>query len=201
MKTKKITLLLATLLMGSSVFSACDVGVQYAPQEKDDVSYLYVQCSTGGFGSEYLTKLETAFEAKFKDQANYFAEGKTGVDVVVSESSGANGRDLRTSIANSNQDVVIAAGFFYFDYLANNLLYDLTDITKETLEDGTTIEGKLFDNQKEALTIDNGKYYALPTFAGWGGLTYDAQLFADNCLYFSDDLENSSKPYNRLFAK
>jgi hypothetical protein len=58
---------------------------------------------------------------------------------------------------------------YYFDFLASDLLYALTNITKATLEDGTTIEGKLFDDQKDALTVKDDKYYALPTFAAFTG--------------------------------
>ncbi|MBQ4053497.1 MAG: hypothetical protein IJD33_04075 [Clostridia bacterium] len=194
-KIQKTTLFLAGLMMASTTCVACSGGVQYAPEEKADTAYLYVQCSQGGLGKEYLDKLATAFEEKFKDNASYFAEGKTKVDVVVSESKNAVGPNLLTSIANSDQNIFVAERTYYFDFLAQDLLYDLTDITKATLEDGTTIEGKLFDDQKESLTVKNGKYYALPTFSGFTGLTYDAEVFEDNYLYFADDVNDCNKPY------
>ena len=194
-RNSKKALLLAVLMLSSTVGVACDAGINYGDEENENTAYLYVQCQQGGIGSEYLNKLATAFEEKFKDNADYFAEGKTQVDVVVSESLTATGSDLRSSIANSTQNIYVAERMYYFDFLANDLLYDLTDITKATLEDGTTIEGKLFDDQKDSLTIKNGKYYALPTFAGFTGLTYDAELFADNSLYFADSLDDCSKPY------
>ena len=174
-RSSKKALLLAVLMLSSTVGVACDAGIKYGDEENENTSYLYVQCQQGGIGSEYLNKLATAFEEKFKDNADYFAEGKTKVDVVVSEALTANGGDLQSSIANSTQNIFAAERMYYFDFLANDLLYDLTNITKETLDDGTTIEGKLFDDQKDSLTIKNGKYYESESnsliYADFTGLT------------------------------
>jgi hypothetical protein len=100
-RNSKTALLLATLMLSSTIGVACDPGVIYSEEENENTAYLYVQAQQGGIGSEYLNKLATAFEEKFNGKADYFAEGKTRVDVVVSEALTANGGDLRSTIANS----------------------------------------------------------------------------------------------------
>lgn len=168
----------------SGCFGGCvkQVGVQ----EKSDISYLYVNTRDCGYGDGYLKALEPIFEERYAQTS--FAEGKTGVDLVVATSANLAGVQYRDTMANSTYNVSVFEGMYYFDYLAGNYLYDITKIVKnEQLADGTgTIENKLFDDQKAALTADNGKYYVLPVFAGISGITYDADLFEDNFLYFAD---------------
>ena len=174
---------LALILAGSS-FTGCVTTV--GTQEKSDVSYLYVNTRDCGYGDGYLKALEPIFEARYANES--FAEGKTGVDLVVATSANLAGTQYRDTIANSTYNVSVLEGMYYFDYLAGKSLYDMTNIVKnKQLQDGSgTIESKLFDDQKEALTVDNGKYYALPVFTGISGLTYDADLLENNFLYFAD---------------
>ena len=177
MKLRKTAIGLAALLVAGS-FAGC---VTYAPEEKSTVSYLYVDTYSGGLGEQFLKELEKEFEARYAQE--HFAEGKTGVDIVTGYTPDTLGATLNTKIKTSTHDIFISEGMYYADFMADNSLYDLTEIVKA---DNGAIENKLYDDQKTALTAFNDKYYALPTFAGFTGLTFDANLFEENKLFFAE---------------
>ncbi len=177
------------LVVALGCMSGC--GVEVAPTEKDNISYLYVSTPSGGFGDEFLNVVAEKFEEKYAE--TQFADGKTGVDVVVDRSSSNSGGVLLNTIATSSTNVFVVEGMYTTNYVAKNYLYDLSDVVAATLDDGKTIESKMFDDQKTALKAFNDSYYSIPVFAGFNGLTYDKALFADNDLYFAD--ENGFKPY------
>lgn len=177
MRLRKVSIGLAALLVAGS-FAGC---VQYAPEEKSTVSYLYVDTYSGGLGEEFLKELEKEFETRYAQE--HFTEGKTGVDVVTGYTPDTLGATLNSKIKTSTHDIFISEGMYYADFMADGSLYDLTEIVKA---DNGAIENKLYDDQKTALTAFNDKYYALPTFAGFTGLTFDANLFEENKLFFAE---------------
>lgn len=60
---------------------------------------------------------------------------------------------------------------------------------------GSTILNKMSDVQKNYFNINNsGKYYALPHYAGYYGLTYNVDMFDTRGYYFSD--AKDSETYN-----
>ncbi|MBE5751982.1 MAG: hypothetical protein E7357_06175 [Clostridiales bacterium] len=177
MKLKKVTIGLAALLVAGS-FAGC---VEYAPEEKTTISYLYIDTYSGGLGEEFLKELEKEFESRYAETS--FADGKTGVDIVTGYTPDMLGATLNSKIKTSTHDIFISEGLYYADFMADETLYDLTEIVKA--ENGA-IENKLYDDQKTALTAFDDKYYALPTFAGFTGLTFDANLFAENKLFFAE---------------
>ena len=155
-------------------------------EERSDISYLYVDTGTGGFTDGYLKKLEPLFEEAYKDVS--FADGKKGVDLVINISSDNGGDKLLSVIANKNYNVHFVEGMNYINFVGQDLLMDITDVVKEELSDGSgTIESKLYDDQKSYFTAKGGNYYALPVFAGFTGVNYNAKLFEDKSLYFADE--------------
>ncbi|MBO7344805.1 MAG: hypothetical protein J6U92_02570 [Clostridia bacterium] len=180
MKKRFISILLVGLL-SFTCFYGC------APEQRSDISYLYVRTYEGGFGDKYLNDLKIEFESRYKNES--FAEGKTGVVLDIRSSPDIGGSTMLGKIKNDKStQVYIMEALYYSQYTDNNLLYDLSSIVKEDLADGTgTIESKLYDDQKASLTAVDGKYYSLPTFAGMSGITYNAQLFEDKFLFFADE--------------
>lgn len=177
MKVRKLSVALAALLVAGS-FTGC---VEYAPEEKSTISYLYVDTYSGGLGDQFLKELEKEFETRYANTP--FAEGKMGVDIVPGYTPDTLGATLQGKIKTSTHEVFISEGMYYADFMADGTLYDLTDIVKAN--EGA-IENKLYDDQKSALTAFGNKYYALPTFAGFTGLTFDANLFLENKLFFAE---------------
>ena len=188
MKKTVISIILATLF----VF-ICGFGCG-GPSKREDISYLYVRTYEGGFGDKYLNDIKTDFEQRYANES--FADGKTGVILDIRSSPDIGGKTMLGKIKNDKTtQVYIMEALYYSQFTETNLLYDLTSIVKEDLADNSgSIESKLYSDQKASLTAVDGKYYALPTFAGLSGITYNAQLFEDKFLYFADDIEDAYFP-------
>lgn len=76
----------------------------------------------------------------------------------------------------------------YADFMANDLLYDITETVKEDLSDGSgSIYKKMDDNTKKYLEAYNGNIYATPWLSGFEGITHNASLFESKKLYFADE--------------
>lgn len=179
---KKISLVLtAAILM--SAFVAC--GGPDNPS-KSHKSILYVNTRDAGIGSDFLTDFENAFEAKYANTV--FEEGKKGVDVMTDANRNNEGRALISNIANSPYSVSIVEAMNYADFMANDLLYDITETVKEDLSDGSgSIYRKMDDDTKKYLEAYNGNIYATPWLSGFEGITYNASLFESKKLYFADE--------------
>ena len=175
-------------VLACGLLAGCNGGVEYEPEENATLSYLYVDTAPGGFGSEYLSVVAKAFESANADKS--YAEGKMGVKIEVGESATNNDEKFKLGVGSSPSDVHVVEGLYYTDLLSDNSILELTDIvTKDTLADGKTIESKLNTEQQKVLKY-NGKYYTIPTFAGYTGLTYNADLFKNNNLFFADSTES-----------
>ena len=184
MKRKIIAMSMASIL-ACGFMAGCNVGVEYEPEEDATISYLYVDTRDGGFGSEFFNVAAKAFEKANAEKS--YAENKKGVKIEVSETSVNSASNFKAGAASAVSDVHVVEGLYYTDLLAANSILDITDIVTATLSDGKTIESKLNTEQKRVLKYED-KYYTLPTFAGYAGLTYNVDLFEENNLFFADSL-------------
>ena len=185
MKRKFVALSMATLV-GCSTLAGCGL-VQFKPKEDATKTYLYIDTPTGGFGTGYLEKAAQAFMDMYPTKS--YAEGKEGFVIEVDTSSSNNADTFPSYVKNPSADIHVVEGLYYTDLLdatGSSLIIDLTDIVKAELADGKTIESKLNTEQKQVLQ-KNGKYYALPTFAGYTGITYNADMFEEYGFYFVND--------------
>ena len=146
-----------------------------------------VDTSDGGFGSEYLSTAAKAFEKEYAEKS--YAENKKGVKIEVSTSAVNNANTFKAGVKSASSDVHVVEGLYYTDLMGTDSILDITDIVTATLKDGKTIESKLNTEQKRVLKY-NDKYYTLPTFAGYSGVTYNVDLFEDNNLFFADSTES-----------
>lgn len=187
---KRFLAVLTAAVLATVGFAGC--GVDYGEEERSDVSYLYVDAYSGGFGTEYLEALKDAFEKENENVS--FADGKKGVILNISSSASNTNDTFKTSIKSTPHDIHVVAELNYVDYLADNTLLDITDWVKEKSDNGKSIENKLYSDQISALTASEGKYYSLPTHAGFTGFTYNAEILEDNNLYFADDKTDADYP-------
>lgn len=185
MKIKHFSRIVAATLIACSFVGYGGCLVDKGPQEESSTSYLYVQTFQGGVGDQYLKDVAKAFQQEYNGKTDYFAEGKDKVEIVVNMSTSCTGNSLFSTMANSDYNLFIAEGMYYLDLASSDLLYELTDAVKDKLSDGKTIETKLYDDQKEMLTVKDNKYYSLPTFAISTGLTIDTEILEAG-LYFAD---------------
>lgn len=185
MKKKSILAAGMAMLMATSAVSFTGCGTEN--KADSDKTHLSVMNYDGGVGSEWLKNVAAKFEEKYADVS--FEEGKKGVVIDI----GNEKLDGRTGITTTSYALWFSEGNAYNDYVASNQLVDISDILTESLSEVSggaesgTIEDKLSDEQKEALTAIDGKYYALPHYEIYTGLVYDVDLFDEYGYYFSND--------------
>ncbi len=180
---KKITCLLLLLVMTMPLFSC---GKRLTVDETKTQLYVYVY--DGGVGTDWLQSIKAKFEAKYADRPFQPGTSKKGVEIVI-----APGKDALTSLESSPYNVIFTEQVFYNDLISQKQLLDITDIvaekTLEEVSDGLetgTIEDKLAAEQKDAITALDGKYYVIPHYESYSGITYDVKVFEDNELFFRE---------------
>lgn len=121
--------------------------------------------------------------------------GKKGVQVLI-DNAKSGGEALSSSISGSRNEVFFSETVYYYSYVNNGLVADITDIVADTtLEeygDEGTIEDKLNAQQKDFYRVKSasdteGKYYGLPHYSGFSGIMYDVDLFDAQGFYFVAD--------------
>ena len=209
-RIKKLFACILAIMCCLPVF-ACNPGQTGDDEEEIDINrtQLYVANFNGGFGKNWINALKASFEEKYKDVS--FEEGKTGVQIMISNSK-TNGQTWLTDMDSSQNEVFFTEWLYLGDHLSQNKLLDITDIVTESLNESTaimsitgktenlgaenegSIEDKLNDQQKSYYSRDD-KYYALPHYQAYTGLMYDIDLFEENKLYFALDRDNGNNGF------
>lgn len=189
MKIKRLLSLIVTLVI---VFCCVSCrGPQGDPVDTSKVTVLKVSNYGGGFGSDWLEEVKARFEAEYADYS--FEEGKAGVYIDIDDAKN-NGEAL---LNNNLLDPDMPHVFFnecidYDQFIAQGYALDITDAIKEKLPgEETSVFDKFSDDQKTYLD-KNGKYYMIPHYAGFNGITIDVDLFNEKKL-FMDTNGNCSK--------
>lgn len=186
--TKIISALLSVIIVGT-VFTAC--GSPKNGGVNNEKTQLYINNYDGGFGDEWLYSAKAKFEEKYENTS--FEEGKTGVQVWITASE-LSGPSLMDSVKGAREHIFIAENIYYYDYLTQNVMLDITDVLTTPLTEfgeTKTIASKLQSEQDEFLKV-NDKYYAIPHYFGTNGIIYDVELF-DSCNAFLDAEGNFTK--------
>lgn len=185
---KLISMLLAgTLVSGTIVgLTGCQVKNPNNTIDEDKVQ-LYVGNYNGGVGDAWLDGVIERFEAKY---SGYQLNGKTGVQVVPDSDKDCTGKTLSGTLAADANEVYFTQQVNYEEFVANGLIRDITSLlSSQNPEDGNKkIIDKLHDSEKVNLSVD-GKYYAIPHYELYTGLTYDAYMFESEKLYFADTMD------------
>ena len=129
----------------------------------------------GGYGTDWLYNAEAAYEAAHPGvDIQIFPEKKDSLNI--------------TEIKNSVYSLYFLEGFNYAELMGEKALDDISAAltTPNPYDNGKKIVDKLTDQQKEYYQID-GKYYALPHYAGNNGFIYNKKIFDKNNLYFKKD--------------
>ena len=168
--------------------AACGTTVEVEVDK--DKTQLYIGSYNGGGGYKWLDSAKERFEEKYADTS--FEDGKTGVQVIIEHAKSYTGD---AAISSSDNDLFFVGSATYYDLVSSKSLMDITDVVTEVNTfDNKTIESKFNDETKNALKV-NEKYYALPYYEYFGGITYDSDLFNNNRLYFSNSVDNSDTKY------
>jgi len=186
MKRKAVvTLVMAAVLALSSIsFTGCGNGGGNAKDKTK--THLSVLNYDGGIGSEWLKNAAKRFEEKYAEVS--FEEGKKGVVIDITN----NKNDGTQGVTTTSFAVWFSESNVYNDLIASKQVVDITDIVTESLAEASnnaetgTIEDKLSEAHKEALTAIDGKYYCIPHYEVYTGLVYDVDLFERYGYYFSE---------------
>lgn len=189
MNLKKIS---AIFIGISCIFgSAAGCSSQPGLTEKIDPTrtQIYVYNFDGGYGSEWLASLKQRFEEYCKDDS--WEEGKKGVQIFVNNQKTV-AAALETQLFDNRDEVYFIEHAYYYDLYSKGLLLDLTEaLTTPLTEYGETksIVDKMFPEQQAFYGIqgDTTKWYGIPHYAGYSGITYNKDLFDDEGYYFAAD--------------
>ena len=194
-----LALLSLILIVNCSLFVGCrEKRPPVPPRPRYYRSYLYVQNYSRSYDDEWLRKLADRFEEEYKDVS--FERGSMGVQILI-DNSHDKGYAILQTIEGSRNDVFFTEESCYYDFVNSGLVADITDIVTEDLgsfgEEGVTIEDKLSPQQKEFFKTNN-KYYAIPHYSSYFGISYDVDLFEEKGFYFAADpnVDANTTPYN-----
>ncbi len=189
---KKLTkTFLSFILCGVSLFGTAACGGVINPDDGESgegvdssKTQLYVYNYNGGYKTEWLYKAKARYEKLHENDTNW-ETGKKGVQILVSPGKLAIDSD---SIKKDKYEIYFTESVDYHSYAAKGTYADISDVlTKENpYESDKKIVDKLNDLQKEYFSRD-GKYYALPGYAGYFGITYDIELFEEKGFYLKKD--------------
>ncbi len=135
----------------------------------------------GGYGSEWLKEVKKRFEEEYKDES--FESGKTGVYIEIDDAKNNGTSLLSSNVTTLNTHVFFNEIIDYDQFIAQGYALDLTDVIMEKLPgEEKSIFDKFSPDQKTYLER-NGKYYMVPHYAGFNGITIDEDLFNDKKLF------------------
>lgn len=176
---KLATCALATLVGVTSLAGCINVGPQ-GEQADRGKTQLYVSHYLGGVGNAWLTKIKTEFESLYEDYKG--ENGKVGVQVMINDHK-QDGESLAEDIKGSEDEVYFTDKSRYYDTISTGSLLDISSIVTKKV-DGVSLEDRMTEQQKGYYKY-NDKYYALPHYESFGGLTYNKNLWNTKSLYFA----------------
>lgn len=179
----------ALVLVGAMLVSVVGCQAKVSEKVESDKTQLYVGTYAGGIGDEWLKDAITRFEEKYADTS--FEKGKKGVQVIISENNKTTmgGPELLNTIDDTKTEVFFTESVFYYEWVREGKLYDLTDTMTTKLEEygeDKSIVDKMDQELVDSLTID-GKLYAIPFWSAAYGLVYNATLFDENEWFLAED--------------
>ena len=178
--TKALNLILACVVgFGALSFVGC--GDEKNKDIDPTKTQLEINHYLGGVGNAWLYDVKTRFEAAYSDYQG--VNGKVGVEVRINDQK-KNGEDLFNELGMTSDEIFFTDKSKLYDMVLSDYVLDISSVVTEQNADGKTIESKLTDQQKSYFKM-NGKYYALPHYESFGGLTYNVNIFNDYELFFA----------------
>jgi len=187
MKNAKRCLLLLT---SSMLLSSCIGSNVITPDDNGKTTTINFCHFQGTAGIDWLKEAAARFSEANKEVS--FEEGKTGVKVNVSQTKQSPYDNLTT---DGNDIYLFETDPDIYKLSTQNLLLDLTDVV-------TPLLPKIDRDAQKRMKGSDGKYYALPHYNWYTGVTYDVDLFDQKGFYFADPSESEDKviPYSSKFG-
>lgn len=171
MKNLKLNCLaLAGLTAIVGALSACDQG-----GSASSITTVNIVLFNGTGGKEWLTNATKRFADANKETS--FEDGKKGINFKITQKKSV---VWNTELKSSGDDIFIyESNPDIYQLSAQDYLMDLSDVVDP-------MEERIEPNIRERLKGDDGKYYALPHYEWFPGLSYDKDLFDEKNFYFAD---------------
>ena len=168
-----------TLLAGA----ACNFDPRSKYGNKTIISVLVPQ---GGLGTEWMKAAAQRYETLNADKE--LEPGKKGVKIEVDQ--GTNSWQLSTT---DSHDVIVSHFNFINGYVQRGLVLDITELwNRPSAYDGVAIKDKVHLDATYNVNGGDGKYYALPYYESYSGVSYNRDVFNKHGLYFTDDTANGT---------
>ncbi len=138
--------------------------------DNGSVTVLEVAVHNGGVGSVWLRNAADRF---IKEKENYsYASGKQGVKINITPGNGLG----KASMDSDAYNVYFIERLDTFNLMQSNLLMDITEIF-ESEENGVKLKDRIYPEMLPSLCGNDGKYYVLPSWEFYSGISYDAETF------------------------
>ncbi len=187
---KKIIALLITFVMVFSL-GGC---VKQETRDKNKI-YIDFEIVNNGYGYQWLIDACEEFEELVKN-VDYDGEGPKKPGVVCKVRPVDSATDA-SSVKQSGTEVFMSSGAARSLLQQTDNVLDITDVVQEkNYHNGTTsIEDLMYPEALDLYRVE-GKYYTIPTYEIYGGITYDKQLFDDYGFYFAKDSSVAEDEYD-----
>ena len=163
--------------------------------ESSDKTKLHLWAFNGGIGNIWLDKAAERFAKEYKDKE--YVKGKKGVYVTYEPSMTLD----TTGLGNSTCNVFITERTTpAFNLADSGALLCIDDIVKDSTRVGGALEENLFEQAKGGLKGSDGKYYALPHYEWYGGLSYNVETFNESKAYFAASDETNVVEYESPYG-
>ena len=176
MKHRK-SIFIKTAIFCTLLLTGCKGGGSDKPnsseEQKQSKNELWVQIYDGGYGSEWIQKIATAYEAK------------TGVKVKYNMSISILDRLESDLKGNPEYDIYMSHDINWQSFAANDLLEPLDDLYLREVEGtGKVFKDRLVSGAAETSRTEDRKYnehyFRVNYTQGAGGLIYNVDMFAKN---------------------
>lgn len=137
----------------------------------------------GTGGKDWIVNATKRFSEANKETS--FQEGKKGINFKIRSAKGIN---FNTEMKSSGDDIFIYETYpDMYQLSAQKYLLDISDVV-------TPLESKIEPDLLERMKGVDGKYYGLPHYEWFPGISYDKDLFEQNNYYFADpNVDNEDK--------
>lgn len=146
----------------------------------------------GGIGSVWLE--EAAEEYARLNAETSFKAGKKGVYINIYKHLGESLQDTCETAPYHIYTIEQGRWVPYNTSNANKVL-DITEIVTDETREGGKLEDAIFESAKGNLKGNDGKYYGLPHYENYGGISYNRKIFNELGCFIADPADPTAESY------
>ncbi len=173
--TKALNFALCVILSISCLFGGACGG-----EDNSGKTTITVYHYSGGVGDAWVDGAIERFEALYANES--FEDGKTGV--YVDWTNNETGSDIDDIETSGDNVYIVSTGGKLQRFIQSGYVLDISDVVTKAEMNYNSIENKLIT--KRDLQDDEGRYYALPHYEIYNGVSYDIDVFTDYNLFLAD---------------